>query len=133
MQRAVPVGEGAMAALLGLDSRPRGPSPPGGLRGIDKARSATGQRQWRRPGGGQRPQGAVERAIAIAAERGARRSIMLPVSAPFHCALMAPAAREMAEALAAVELREPWVPLVANVSAAPVAIPTRSSACWSSR
>ncbi len=66
---------------------------------------------------------AVERAIAIAAERGARRAILLPVSAPFHCALMAPAAREMEEALAEVELREPVVPLVANVSAAPVQDP----------
>src|SRR6185312_3436124 len=63
---------------------------------------------------------AVERAVEIAAERGSRRSIMLPVSAPFHCALMKPAADEMAEALAEVKLAEPLVPLVANVSAEPV-------------
>jgi [acyl-carrier-protein] S-malonyltransferase len=66
---------------------------------------------------------AVERAIAGAAARGAKRSIMLPVSAPFHCALMAPAAREMAEALAGVVLRQPYVPLVANVTAAAVTEP----------
>jgi [acyl-carrier-protein] S-malonyltransferase len=60
----------------------------------------------------------VERAIALAAERGARRSILLPVSAPFHCALMAPAAREMEEALAGVAMDAPSVPLVANVTAA---------------
>jgi [acyl-carrier-protein] S-malonyltransferase len=63
---------------------------------------------------------AVERAIKLGAERGARRSILLPVSAPFHCALMAPAAREMEEALAAVAMDAPAVPLIANVTAAPV-------------
>src|SRR6202034_318152 len=66
---------------------------------------------------------AVERAIAIASERGARRSILLPVSAPFHCALMEPAAREMEEALATVALAAPVVPLIANVSAAPTQDP----------
>ncbi len=66
---------------------------------------------------------AVERAVALAAEHGARRSILLPVSAPFHCALMAPAAREMADALATADLKEPVVPLVANVTAAPVQDP----------
>ncbi len=66
---------------------------------------------------------AVERAIKLAAERGARRAIMLPVSAPFHCALMAPAAREMEEALAAVAMTAPAVPLIANVTAAPVSDP----------
>ena len=76
---------------------------------------------------------AVERAVAIAAERGARRSIMLPVSAPFHCALMKPAADEMAEALGEVTLSEPWVPLIANVSAAPVRDPDEIKRCWSSR
>ena len=63
---------------------------------------------------------AVERAIKLAAERGARRAIMLPVSAPFHCALMAPAAREMEAALAAVAMTAPAVPLIANVTAGPV-------------
>lgn len=61
---------------------------------------------------------AVERAVALAAERGARRSIILPVSAPFHCPLMQPAADEMAEALAEVTLAPPAVPLIANVTAA---------------
>ncbi len=120
MQRAVPVGEGAMAALLGLE--------------LDEARkvaaaAAEGQvcECANDNGPGQvvvsGATAAVERAIAIAAERGARRSILLPVSAPFHCALMAPAAREMEEALSQVELREPIVPLVANVTAAPVQDP----------
>jgi [acyl-carrier-protein] S-malonyltransferase len=63
---------------------------------------------------------AVERAIALAGERGARRSVLLPVSAPFHCALMQPAADEMAEALAEVALAAPALPLVANVTAAAV-------------
>jgi [acyl-carrier-protein] S-malonyltransferase len=66
---------------------------------------------------------AVERAIALAAERGARRSILLPVSAPFHCSLMQPAAEIMAEALAAIALAPPAVPLVANVVARAVESP----------
>jgi [acyl-carrier-protein] S-malonyltransferase len=66
---------------------------------------------------------AVERAVSGAVTKGAKRSIMLPVSAPFHCPLMAPAAREMAEALDEIDLREPQVPLVANISAAPVSAP----------
>jgi len=66
---------------------------------------------------------AVERAIALAAERGARRSILLPVSAPFHCPLMQPAADEMAEALEQTPPRTPQVPLIANVTAAPVTDP----------
>ena len=66
---------------------------------------------------------AVERAIALAQEKGARRAIMLPVSAPFHCALMAPAAEEMTEVLATASLLPPRVPLVANVTAAPVSDP----------
>jgi [acyl-carrier-protein] S-malonyltransferase len=120
MQAAVPVGEGAMAALLGLE--------------LDEARkvaAAAAQGQVCECANDNGPgqvvvsghKAAVERAIAIAAERGARRAILLPVSAPFHCALMAPAARAMEEALAEVELREPVVPLVANVSAAPVQDP----------
>src|SRR5262249_60789099 len=66
---------------------------------------------------------AVERAITIAGEKGAKRSILLPVSAPFHCALMEPAAREMEDALGTTDLRPPTVPLVANVTAAPVSDP----------
>ena len=66
---------------------------------------------------------AVERAVALAAERGIKRSVMLPVSAPFHCALMKPAADEMAEALAEAKILPPAVPVVANVTAAPVKDP----------
>ena len=66
---------------------------------------------------------AVERAVELAADRGSRRSIMLPVSAPFHCPLMAPAAEVMEEALGAVTLQAPRVPVVANVTAAPTSDP----------
>jgi [acyl-carrier-protein] S-malonyltransferase len=114
MQKAVPVGEGAMAALLGLDIDAA----------RDIAREASGSQicavaNDNSPGqivvSGHRD--AVERAIAIAAGHGARRSIMLPVSAPFHSPLMHPAAEMMEEALAEAELRPPAVPLVANVTA----------------
>jgi [acyl-carrier-protein] S-malonyltransferase len=120
MQKAVPVGEGAMAALLGLD--------------IDAAREvAAGTTGYgvcvvandNCPGqiviSGNTE--AVERAVALAAERGARRSIMLPVSAPFHCPLMAPAAEIMDEALGEVTLVAPRVPVVANVTAAATSDP----------
>jgi [acyl-carrier-protein] S-malonyltransferase len=120
MQKAVPVGEGAMAALLGLD--------------IDAARdvasaAADGQicavANDNSPGqivvSGHRA--AVARAVALAAERGARRSIMLPVSAPFHSSLMGPAAQIMAEALGETALEAPAVPVVANVTAAPTSDP----------
>ena len=120
MQRAVPVGMGAMAALLGAE--------------LDVARDVAKEAEQGEVcdfandnGGGQLVlsghKTAVERAVAVAAARGVRRSIMLPVSAPFHCALMQPAADEMAEALGEVKLGEPWVPLIANVSAAPVRDP----------
>jgi [acyl-carrier-protein] S-malonyltransferase len=120
MQRAVPVGMGAMAALLGVE--------------FDLAREVAAEAEQGEVcdmandnGAGQivlsGDKAAVERAVALAAERGVRRSIMLPVSAPFHCALMRPAADAMAEALEQVNLREPLVPLVANVSAAPVRDP----------
>jgi [acyl-carrier-protein] S-malonyltransferase len=120
MQRAVPVGEGAMAALLGLDLD--------AAREVAKAASqggVCGAANDNAPGqvvvSGHKA--AVERAIALAAERGARRSILLPVSAPFHCALMQPAADEMAEALEKTPPRPPQVPVVANVTAAPVTDP----------
>ncbi|HEX7970295.1 MAG TPA: ACP S-malonyltransferase [Stellaceae bacterium] len=120
MQRAVPVGAGAMAALLGLD--------------LDAAQAVAREAAQSEVcavandnGGGQvvvsGNKTAVERAVAIAATRGAKRSIMLPVSAPFHCPLMAPAAREMEEALGEVRLGESYVPLVANVTAAAVTDP----------
>jgi len=120
MQRAVPVGEGAMAALIGLD--------------LDSAREVAeaaaedevcALANDNAPGqvvlSGHRA--AVERAVEIAAQRGARRAIMLPVSAPFHCSLMAPAAEVMAEALAEVAMPLPSLALVANVTAAPVEDP----------
>jgi [acyl-carrier-protein] S-malonyltransferase len=127
MQAAVPVGEGAMAALLGLDldavqqlADEAAASPEGGSEVCAAANdNAPGQVVV----SGAR--GAVERAVALAGERGARRSVMLPVSAPFHCALMAPAAEVMAEALAAVTLAPPIVPLVANVTAEAVSEPER--------
>ncbi len=120
MQRAVPVGEGAMAALLGLD-----------LEGAQKVAEAAAEGEVCSAANDNAPgqvvvsghKAAVERAIKIGAERGARRSILLPVSAPFHCALMAPAAREMEEALASVHMEPPAVPLIANVTAAPVEEP----------
>ncbi len=125
MQRAVPVGEGAMAALIGLDvATARAVAAQATRAGLDKDEicavandNAPGQAVV----SGHRC--AVERAIAIAREQGARRSILLPVSAPFHSPLLAPAAAAMAEALAQVVLRPPLVPLVANVSARPVSVP----------
>ena len=120
MQRAVPVGVGAMAALIGAE--------------LDVAQAVAAEASQGEVcsvandnGGGQvvvsGNKSAVERAIAAAAARGIKRSIMLPVSAPFHCALMAPAAREMAEALEQVKVGQPYVPLIANVTAAAVTAP----------
>ena len=125
MQRAVPVGEGAMAALLGLDAEAaRIVAAEATRAGIDHDEvcavandNAPGQAVV----SGHRS--AVERAIAIAREHGARRSVLLPVSAPFHSPLLAPAADVMAEALGRVALRAPQAPLVANVTARPVEDP----------
>jgi len=117
MQRAVPVGEGAMAALLGLDiEQARGVAEAAAQGEVCAAANDNAPGQVVVSGN----KAAVERAIALAAERGARRSILLPVSAPFHCALMAPAANEMAEALAGVSMEAPSVPLIANVTAAAI-------------
>jgi [acyl-carrier-protein] S-malonyltransferase len=116
MQKAVPVGEGAMAALIGLDlEAARAVAQEAGASGLVCAvanDNAPGQIVL--SGHAE----AVERAVAFAAERGARRAIRLPVSAPFHSPLMAPAAEAMAEALAGIALRPPRIPLVGNVSAA---------------
>ena len=120
MQRAVPVGMGAMAALLGLEIDAAREVAQAAAQGeVCDAANDNGPGQVVVSG----DKSAVERAVAIAGERGARRAIMLPVSAPFHCALMKPAADEMTEALAGVMLREPIVPLIANVSARPVQDP----------
>ena len=120
MQKAVPVGEGAMAALLGADY----------ATGVAiAAEAAQGQvcQIANDNGGGQvvasGHKAAVERAMEIAKARGIKRAILLPVSAPFHCALMQPAADAMAEALADVKMVAPCVPLVANVLASPVTDP----------
>lgn len=117
MQSAVPVGEGAMAAIIGLEH--------GDVAGIcDEAVSAGVCQIANDNGGGQLvisgSKAAVEKAAGLATEKGAKRAIMLPVSAPFHSALMAPAADAMRHALATVEKRNPVVPVVANVRAAPV-------------
>jgi len=114
MQRAVPVGEGAMAALLGLDL-PAAQAVAEAAREGEVCDAANDNAPGQVVVSGARA--AVERAIKLAAEKGAKRSIMLPVSAPFHCALMKPAADEMAEALAGVAMARPRVPLVANVTA----------------
>lgn len=117
MQRAVPVGVGAMAALLGLELDVAREVAEAAREGeVCDAANDNGPGQVVVSG----DVAAVERAIKLAAERGARRAIMLPVSAPFHCALMAPAAREMEAALAAVAMTAPAVPLIANVTAGPV-------------
>ncbi|NKC32229.1 ACP S-malonyltransferase [Falsiroseomonas selenitidurans] len=121
MQKAVPAGEGAMAALLGAELE-----QATAICAAAAADPVTGGRQVvevaNDNGGGQivisGQAAAVDRAIEGAKAAGVKRAMKLPVSAPFHCALMAPAADAMAEALAAAEMRAPLVPLVANVSAA---------------
>ncbi len=120
MQAAVPVGAGAMAALLGLEF-PQAVAVA--------AEAAQGQvcAAANDNGGGQvvvsGDKAAVERAVEIAKTKGAKRAMLLPVSAPFHCALMQPAAEAMAQALAAVQVKPPAVPVVANVVARPVTDP----------
>lgn len=122
MQQAVPIGIGAMAALIGLDLD--------GARAVSQvAAQETGAvcAVANDNGGGQvvisGAKTAVDAAIEIAKTKGVRRAVPLAVSAPFHCPLMQPAAEAMAAALADVEIRRPKVPLVANVVAAPVAEP----------
>jgi [acyl-carrier-protein] S-malonyltransferase len=120
MQAAVPVGQGAMAALLGVE--------------MDVAQevaseAAQGQvcQVANDNGGGQvvlsGAREAIERAAEIAKAKGARRALLLPVSAPFHCAMMEPAAQAMAQALGEVQINAPRVPLVTNVTAAPESDP----------
>jgi [acyl-carrier-protein] S-malonyltransferase len=120
MQKAVPVGQGAMAALLGLDVEEARKVAEEAAEGeVCAAANDNAPGQVVVSGA----KAAVERAVKIAAERGAKRSVMLPVSAPFHCPLMQPAADAMAEALAKVPLAMPRLPLVANVTAAQVIDP----------
>lgn len=114
MQAAVPVGVGAMAALLGLDfEAARGIAAAACDGEICQAANDNDPGQVVVSG----HKGAVERAIVLAKEKGAKRAVLLPVSAPFHCALMGPAAEAMAEALSHVEITAPKVPVVANVIA----------------
>ncbi|MFO7771202.1 MAG: ACP S-malonyltransferase [Roseovarius gahaiensis] len=120
MQKAVPVGEGAMAAILGLD-----------LEAVRAVAEAAAQGEVCQAANDNDPaqvvvsghKAAVERAVEIAKEKGAKRAMLLPVSAPFHCALMQPAADAMAEALSAVTINAPKVPVVANVRAEAVSDP----------
>ena len=122
MQKAVPVGEGAMAALLGLElDAAKDVASEASSVGVCDCANDNAPGQIVVSGA----KAAVEKAVAIAAERGARRSIMLPVSAPFHCALMQPAADAMEEALAAATIEPPLVPLIANVTAERVEDPAR--------
>ncbi|MEQ8321097.1 MAG: ACP S-malonyltransferase [Rhodospirillales bacterium] len=120
MQQAVPVGEGAMAALLGLDLE-KAREVVDEAAGDDVLATANDNAPGQVVISGKRE--AVERAVDVAKEKGAKRAMLLQVSAPFHCPLMAPAADVMAEALAAVDIEAPLVPLIANVTAAPVEDP----------
>ena len=120
MQTAVPVGEGAMAAILGLDLEAASAVAEEAAEGqVCAAANDNDPAQVVVSG----HKDAVERAVGLAKDRGAKRAVMLPVSAPFHCALMEPAAREMAHALMEVDITAPKVPVIANVRAAPVTDP----------
>lgn len=122
MQKAVPVGEGAMAALLGLDFETAQAVAEEAAQG-DVCQAANDNAPGQVVISGTKA--AVERAIILAKEKGAKRAISLPVSAPFHCTLMQPAADAMEEALGAVTMQAPVVPLVANVIAEAVSDPNR--------
>ena len=127
MQKAVPAGEGAMAALLGADMAQAEAIC------AEAAINPEGQKEVVEPandnGGGQvvisGHRSAIERAIEISKTKGIRRAMLLPVSAPFHCALMAPAADAMAEAFEETPPKAPFMPIVANVSAAKETDPVR--------
>lgn len=122
MQEAVPVGVGAMAALLGLDFEAAKAVAEEAAQGeICQAANDNDPAQVVVSG----HKAAVERAVEIAKAKGAKRALMLPVSAPFHCALMQPAAHRMAEALSAVVISKPVVPVVVNVRAEAVTEPDR--------
>ncbi|NNH62949.1 ACP S-malonyltransferase [Rhizobium laguerreae] len=117
MQAAVPVGVGAMAAIIGLEHAD--------VVAVCEAATAVGACQIANDNGGGQivisgEKAAVEKAAGLATDKGAKRAILLPVSAPFHSTLMAPAADAMREALATVSKSDPIVPLIANVRAAPV-------------
>lgn len=120
MQKAVPVGDGAMAALLGLDYEVAVAVADEAAQGqVCEAANDNSDGQVVVSG----DKAAVDRAVEIAKAKGARRAMLLAVSAPFHCRLMQPAADAMAEALARVTINKPVVPVIANVIAAPVSDP----------
>jgi [acyl-carrier-protein] S-malonyltransferase len=120
MQQAVPVGKGAMAALLGLEFAQATAAAQQAAQGqVCQAANDNGGGQVVVSG----DKAAVERAVDIAKTMGAKRAMLLPVSAPFHCSLMRPAADAMAQALAAISIKPPSVPLVANIVAAAVTDP----------
>lgn len=120
MQNAVPVGEGAMAAVLGLDLEAVHGIAQEAAQG-DVCQAANDNDPAQVVVSGTRE--AVERAIDLAKAKGAKRAILLPVSAPFHCELMQPAAREMEHALLETEIKAPVVPVIANVRAGAVTDP----------
>lgn len=125
MQKAVPVGVGAMAAILGLNMPDvqdvvKKAASEGGKEVVCQAANDNSDGQVVVSGHA----GAVQLAINYATEAGAKRAILLPVSAPFHCSLMAPAAQEMAYALADTNIRPPFVPVVSNVTAKGVSEPS---------
>jgi [acyl-carrier-protein] S-malonyltransferase len=120
MQEAVPVGEGAMAALLGADLAQAQELAKAAAQG-EVCEAANDNAPGQVVISGARR--AIERAVSLAPQYGTRRAVLLPVSAPFHCALMQPAAEAMREALAKVAINTPTVPLIANVLAAPILDP----------
>jgi [acyl-carrier-protein] S-malonyltransferase len=122
MQKAVPVGEGSMAAILGLDFvdvqeiAAKATAQANNDNGKEKVcQAANDNSDGQVVVSGHK--GAVQMAVDIATEAGAKRAVILPVSAPFHCSLMAPAAQAMSYALADTDIRPPCVPVVANVTA----------------
>jgi [acyl-carrier-protein] S-malonyltransferase len=120
MQEAVPVGQGAMAALLGADLAQAQDLAKAAAEGeVCQAANDNAPGQVVISGA----KSAIERAVALASKFGARRAVLLPVSAPFHCALMQPAAEVMRDALAEVTIHPPSVPVIANVLAAPISDP----------
>jgi [acyl-carrier-protein] S-malonyltransferase len=126
MQKAVPVGVGAMAALIGLDF--------GVVKAIAAEAAGSEVCAAANDNGGDQVvlsgnKAAVERAVELAKAQGAKRAMLLPVSAPFHCALMQPAADAMADALGKVSVNQPRVPVVANVRARPVNDPAEIVQC----
>jgi len=126
MQKAVPVGVGAMAALIGLDlNEAKAIAAEASKAGVCAAANDNGGGQVVLSG----DKAAVERAVEVAKAHSVKRAMLLPVSAPFHCPLMQPAADVMAEALAKVSVRSPLVPVVANVLARPIDDPSDIVRC----